>query len=247
VGKASIARNLISLDAQNHLFLVLLNVFLGTAHTNTIAWEQHATETKRRLITLQFYTPRTPRHQLLLPALIQRWAQLRWSYWVDLQWNSMNNVPAPSWSDLWMHITLRTDWESPLPERYLAALPSLAFQPGRPVPGKNDLQIPTGGKELPLGSQIPDKEKVTPSAEKCSPYLEVYSPYRSTGKRVRDVIKEAGAAGHKLPKNDAGSDMCISFHVKGICNSGCGRKSDHQAHNDGETARLTSWCQSAFN
>ena len=80
VGKASIAKNLISLDAQNHLFLVLLNVFLGTVHSNTIAWEQHATETKRRLITLLFYTPRTPCHQLLLPALIQRWAQLRWSY-----------------------------------------------------------------------------------------------------------------------------------------------------------------------
>jgi hypothetical protein len=246
VGKASIARNLISLDAQNHLFLVLLNVFLGTTHSNTIAWEQHAIETKRRLITLQFYTPRTPRHQLLLPALIQRWAQLRWSYWVDLQWNSMNDVPAPSWSDLWMHITLRTDWESPLPERYLAALPLLAFQPGKPPTGRIESANPGLVKEPLPGPPPPDKDKITASAEKCSPYLEVYSPYRSTGKRVRDVIKEASAAGNKLPQNDAGKDMCISFHVKGICNTGCGRKSDHQPHSDGETARLAGWCQSAF-
>jgi hypothetical protein len=39
VGKAAVPCNLISLDAQNQLFLVLLHVFLGTGHVVTTTWE----------------------------------------------------------------------------------------------------------------------------------------------------------------------------------------------------------------
>jgi hypothetical protein len=46
VGKAAIPHNLILLDAQNQLFLVLLRVFLGTAHVVTTAWEQHTITTQ---------------------------------------------------------------------------------------------------------------------------------------------------------------------------------------------------------
>ena len=129
VGKAAVPRNLIALDAQNQLFLVLLQVFIGTTHNVTAAWERHTVSTQQQLLNLQFYTPRTARHQLLLPALIQRWCQLRFSYWLELQWNSMNDVVPPNWSELWMHITLKTDWESPLPDHYLAPLVPMAVPP----------------------------------------------------------------------------------------------------------------------
>jgi hypothetical protein len=72
IGKASISSNLIVLEAPNQLFLVLLRVFLGTEHAITVAWEVHTTTTQQRLLHLQFYSPRTARHQLLLPGLIQR-------------------------------------------------------------------------------------------------------------------------------------------------------------------------------
>jgi hypothetical protein len=122
-GKAAIPHNLIALDAQNQLFLVFLCVFLDTTHLMTQAWEGHTVATQQQLLNLQFYAPRTPHHQLILPALIQRWCQLRFSYWLELQWNGMNNVPPPTnWAELWIHITLKRDWESPLPERHLAPL-----------------------------------------------------------------------------------------------------------------------------
>jgi hypothetical protein len=68
--KASIPISLISLDAQNQLFLVLLKVFLGSAHVVTVTWNDHMMETKSNLLKLQLYTPRIPNHQLLLPALV---------------------------------------------------------------------------------------------------------------------------------------------------------------------------------
>jgi hypothetical protein len=157
-----------------------------------------------------------------------------------------------------MHITLKTDWESPLPERYLAPLPP-AFIPSSDQStnsGRTDMSGITtgttgtgsnsGSGTNRTGSRTPDASQPLGMAEKCKPYVEAFAPFRETGKRVREVIKAASAAGHTLPANDAGTDMCISFHVKGICNSACGRKRDHASHNNAETARLTEWCNAAF-
>jgi hypothetical protein len=239
--------------------LVLLRVFFGTDHAVTRAWEIHTTRTQQQLLSLQYYTARTPRHQLLLPALIQRWCQLRFSYWIERQWGSMNDLAAPDWSELWMHITLKTDWESPLPDRYLAPL-----NPGLPTGGSLNSGSTMSGLTGTTGSstgtgqtgtdtqQKPPPGKQTTSqvtgnvSEKCDPYIELFAPFRATGKRVREVMRAANEAGHPIPKSDNGSDMCISYHVKGICNTNCGRKSDHKPHNDGETTRLVSWCTAAF-
>jgi hypothetical protein len=59
-------------------------------------------------------------------------------------------------------------------------------------------------------------------------------------------MQAANEAWNLLPKNDSGSDMCVSYHVKGICNSDCGRKSDHKPHSEGETTQLVNWSTAAF-
>jgi hypothetical protein len=65
--------------------VVLLRVFFGTEHSVTRAWEPHTTSTQQQLLSLQYYTAPTSHHQLLLPALIQRWCQLSFSYWIERQ------------------------------------------------------------------------------------------------------------------------------------------------------------------
>jgi hypothetical protein len=70
----------------NQLFHnMLLRVFLGNIHLVTQGWEAHTIATQQQLLNLQFYSPRMPRHQLLLPALIQRWYQLCFGCWLELQ------------------------------------------------------------------------------------------------------------------------------------------------------------------
>jgi hypothetical protein len=241
-GKVTIAKSLIALDLSNYLFLAFLNVFLGTNHQGTLAWTRLTQEMSKRMITLQFYTLRTPRHQLLLPALSQRWAQLRWSYWVGQQWNSMNNVPAPNYLDLWRCLTLKTDWESPLPERYMAELPALTPPRMPPLPPLQPGRMHTPAAPPPAAGTDPQAG----TAVRCLPYNEVFTPYRQTGDRERDDIRRAAAAGQTVPQSDAGQPMCISYHVKGICNSRCGRSAGHTAHNAAESARLSAWCASAF-
>jgi hypothetical protein len=75
--------------------LVLLRVFFGTKQAITRAWETHTKMTQQQLLSLQYYTARTPRHELLLPAFLQRWCQLRFSYWIKNPWGSMNDLHAP--------------------------------------------------------------------------------------------------------------------------------------------------------
>ena len=82
--------------------------------------------------------------------------------------------------------------------------------------------------------------------ERCLSYDDSFLPYKETGQRVRDIIKKALEKGHALPKNAQKLDMCVSYHVKGICNTRCGRKADHRAHNATETKALLDWCVEAF-
>jgi hypothetical protein len=249
--KAAIPRNLITFYAQNQLFLVLLRVFLGAAHLVTAAWELHTVATQQQLLNLKLYVPWTARHQLLLPALIQRWCQLHFSYWLELQWNGMNDVAEPNWSELWMHVTLKTDWESPLPERYLAPL-AATIPGGFAAGGSSQMSGLTGttsstGSTAPAPAPAPSSQSLLEGVvAKCVPYLEVYSPFRATGKCVREVIKSAALAGHVLPTNDRRGNMCISYHVKGVCNTNCGRNSDPAPHSSAETIRLVVWCKAAF-
>ena len=77
-----------------------------------------------------------------------------------------------------------------------------------------------------------------------------FASFKELGLMVRDVITRAETAGHPPPKNDRGLDMCVTFHVKGFCNSNCRRHADHSppgpARNPAEEARLHAWCVTCY-
>jgi hypothetical protein len=198
----------------------------------TLAWNISVQETKRRLITLQLYVPGTPIYQLFLLALLQRYTQLQWSYWIDQQWNIMNDTPAPDCNNIWRCTLLKTDWDSPLFHYRTDIWPvwpqpssSRLRRPCRPCrPGP-----PGGGAEA---------DPRAGSATRCLHYNDAFTPYRQTGEQVRDVIRRATAAGQSIPQNKVGVPMCIVYHVKCICNTNCGRSANHIPHNTGKSGRL---------
>jgi hypothetical protein len=249
MGKVSKPSSLIALDSQNHIFLAFLNVFLGQGHPVSMAWGQHTHTTKFCLSllqrVLQFYQPRTPRHAFLLPALVQQWAQLRWNYWLQCQHASMTNVLPPDWEELWKCIQLKTDWELPLPERYLTPnqpvatvyLPPLVMDPSATMAPSAPVSAPHTAPATPAQPNAPVRSL---SNKDC------FLPFKETGQQVREVPKKAIKLGQHLPKNAQGKDMCVSYHVKGICNSRCCRIMDHRVHNATETQALLDWCKIAF-
>ena len=241
LGKVSIPTSLIMLDAQNHIFMTFLYVFLGSAHPVATAWALHTQTTKSRLMMLQNVKPVTPGHAFLLPALLQRWAQLRWNHWLKLQQSSMTPVMLQSpWTEIWNCIELQTPWESPLPERYLGPVvpPMAPFQGSTALVARPSVAVSTASAAITPAA--------VNTAEVNLAYNEAFAPYKETGKRIRDILKKAVTNNNHLPKNSSGVEMCVSYHVKGICNLHCGRKADHKAHTAADTKKLVDWCVLAF-
>jgi hypothetical protein len=51
----------------------------------------------------------------------------------------------------------------------------------------------------------------------------------------------------KLPWNHAiKKAICISFHVKGVCNNRCGSSLDHKRHTKQQDDELEKWCQEHY-
>jgi hypothetical protein len=126
----------------------------------------------------------------------------------------MNDVVPPSWSELWMHITLKTDWESPLPERYLAPLAPMHVPQGTgSSSGSTAMSTITGASSATPA--LANSTTTTPVVEgvvvRCKPYLEVYAPFRASGKRVRNVMTRTTLrmATMKRPVSSSGVSLAL--------------------------------------
>jgi hypothetical protein len=55
--------------------------------------------------------------------------------------------------------------------------------------------------------------------------------------RIKDLIGP-----DDVPRNEAGSPMCLSYHLRGICSSNCRRKADHDRPlTPADKAALSNW------
>jgi hypothetical protein len=59
--------------------------------------------------------------------------------------------------------------------------------------------------------------------------------------RVRDVISQAGT--NRVPTNRDGIEMCLAYHLKGVCNSNCARNNNHKEHQPTEVQAMVCWCE----
>jgi hypothetical protein len=242
--KATLARTFVELEASTKMFHIYLHTFYGPDHPVTASWRTFVARSNNEYRSLQYYIARTPRHQFLVPALVQHWCKLKFAYYVEQQWNSYNAITVPDFEALWEKIATGEQWESPLPTQYLAPLPAQHPVPGGPSPppqqpGPNR---PSPGPTAPGGGST--------SVANLNYNSTKFASFKDLGLMVRDVILRAAASGHPLPKNDRGTDMCITFHVKGFCNTNCRRSPDHSppgpVRNPAEEARLYTWCETCY-
>ena len=68
-----------------------------------------------------------------------------------------------------------------------------------------------------------------------------YEPYKLLGLKIKTILERTGQ--EPLPKAaDGTTDMCLSYHVKHFCSSGCGRAVDHVTHTAEQDTTLLAWC-----
>ena len=65
------------------------------------------------------------------------------------------------------------------------------------------------------------------------------SQYTSPSK---DVLNSANTRANPQPFSSNGTTrMCLSLHLKGMCNGCCGRYTDHECHSDQLDEKLKEW------
>jgi hypothetical protein len=80
---------------------------------------------------------------------------------------------------------------------------------------------------------------------KATPINPAFKKFVDMSLRVRDVIKRAGTS-NRVPNNNTGIEMCLAYHLKGVCNSNCARHQDHREHQPSEDQAILRWCEQHY-
>jgi hypothetical protein len=214
-------------------FRVALHVLLGDDHPVTRAYDLFWSNWNASQAHLLNIRTRTPG---LFPALTVRWIQLRISFWFGQQATTNANVVAPDFVQLLREIRLQAPWEPYFPDRYLGAPPPTDVTPRvtAVAPGVTPPPAPGGGN--------PSRGTLE---RKSSPLNQAFQQFVDLNLRVRDVLQRAGST-NRVPTNSNGVEMCMSYHLKGMCNTNCSRRGDHRDHTPAEDQALLGWCQQYY-
>jgi hypothetical protein len=224
-------------------FRVAIHVLLGSNHALTKAYDAFW----RRWSTSQQYLLGVYTQQPgMFPTLAVRWVQLRVSLWLAQQ--AMENAPleVPNFAELLNLIRLHMPWEPSLPSQYYNVrvnAQAATLQPiTLPTAAAREATI-TMPKATVATTPAPPTIKTRGTiVRKTAPINPAFQKFLDMNLRVRDVLQRAGPS-HRVPNNNDGVEMCLSYHMKGVCNSNCSRHLDHKDHQPAEDIAIVNWCE----
>jgi hypothetical protein len=226
-------------------FRVALHVLLGGTHALTQAYDMFW----RRWSTSQQYLlgvyTQSPG---MFPTLVVRWVQLRVSLWFGQQ--ALENAPleVPNFAELLNQIQLHMPWEPTLPAHYYnsAAAPAtksvtVASPPAAQVT-TTTITKPGATAAVEPPPTIRARGTIVRKITEINPS---FKRFVEKNLRVRDVLQRAGPT-NRIPTNAEGIEMCLSYHLKGVCNTNCSRNGDHKEHSADEDAKIVRWCDTHY-
>jgi hypothetical protein len=234
-------------------FRVAVHVLLGSNHEFTKAYDAFW----RRWSTSQQYLLGVYTQQPgMFPTLAVRWVQLRVSLWFAQQ--ALENAPleVPNFAELLNHIRLHMPWEPSLPSQYYNNrnnTQAMALQQQQAI--EPVVNSGTGGasRESAMTAAVVTSGTIAPPTiktrgtivRKTAPINPAFMKFVNMNLRVRDVLQRAGPT-RRVPNNNSGIEMCLSYHMKGVCNSNCSRSLDHKEHQPTEDQAIVKWCESNY-
>jgi hypothetical protein len=253
---ATLPRTLTQARTCLTVFQGFLRITLGHAHPWTRGLHMFRLQMVARETELEGLPTRNLQYRNLVPSLIVRWIQLRWDDWLQSQWYAPLNVPVPELTDLFSHIRLDTAWEPTLPSQYLRLTPPQA--PGGPTGS-----APPAGATSTAGMTV--RGTIQSAAPTLGPstivrnttYLDTdFGIYRSRDVRIRDLLVTTAATPPPASSHDNPAArghqpntpvrICLSYHIKGMCNTRCGRSCDHKPLTDAKRQELLTWCAAHY-
>jgi hypothetical protein len=234
-------------DLQRLEILMIMYWGHNNEATKTIA--QFLVDYEQHMHLLIGYRPTCLGHEALVPGLVLRYFHAYMNLWVHQQLATDQLVLFPSGvHDIWTMLVLHSPlWERPFPSRYIT---SAAPLPG-PTTSVYTTTVPAPSAATPGATPTP-RPRTQETHRNMYPNNNeaAFKVYRSAmaGKKFRQVINAGVQAGHSLPQNHRGEEMCVTFHVLGNCTSYCSRKGDHNSagggnHTKADDDLLLQWCK----
>ena len=235
----------------------LWQVLLGPQYAVTLQYKAY----RNMLITqekrLERIMPRDPTLKLMVPALMGRVVQLTTTNaWLGVQLRSAAPVPCGDLLQVFTDIELGRQWDPVFPLAYV----NVPTMPSNPHPGTVSVHTastagstltspstvtrpsaaPGGstGSTSASGAQQPPNAMVRNLAYNDS----AFQTFKSQGIRARVLKDQIRARGVSYPVNGQGNNMCITYHVTGVCNERCSVRADHIPHTAAEDETLRVWC-----
>jgi len=196
----------------------------------------------------------------LFPALLVRYAQVRVSLYFQQQTASSLQVGVESFMDMFTKMALSQAWEPDMPAEILKILappPPAAVVTGTTPAAGGSTNTRTNARTTPPAGTAPTtRAPPAPAAGAAAAGANnrmlqndhpnaAFAPYKALGLKIKTILDRTGR--EPLPKAaDGTTDMCLSFHVKHFCSSGCGRAVDHVTHTTEQDATLLAWCATNY-
>jgi len=221
-------------------YSVTLDLALGVPHRVAVYFRSVFLPSLERLLpTLELYFG--PQLFMILPRLL-RHTQLAMEAYFDAAATTGNQTPLPDLLELCRIIQMRNFQQLPnLPPSYMAPTPPTIPPIVPSVPGGGP--TPGGGGPTPGGGNPQDASRVTnPNAVQALVNRWAAFDAVAGNPPLRRLTAQFATA---IPNMDSGEAMCLSWHIRGACNSNCGRKSSHHLATEQETARANAFMDAA--
>ena len=189
--------------------------------------------------------------QLLLPTRMVRWVQLRLDRWFRTQRLSATDLPAPNLVEIFEKIENEEQWFPQIPEEYLGQL-------GCTNPRSLPAQAPRNvGAQLGLPRAAPPGVPGGPGGDEAGQSIVRNGSYNAAFERFKNLNIPISTIRRRLRDNPnmrrppaspvaANTEMCLAFHIKGLCNTRCGKAGDHVPHTEQQDTPLLSWCEECY-
>ena len=202
----------------------------------------------------------------MTPALLARRVQLATNAWLVTQSRTALPVQICNLTEIFSDIDLGKQWEAPFPTQYIttpAHVPSAYTVPGVAPTVTPATTVSAGGTASTTASTITftsgaiaptnsTTATVTSNPRENSIvrnllYNEaVFGQYKAMNIKAKTLKDQLRARKVAYPLNARNSNMCLTYHVQGICNSGCRNAADHYAHSSAEDEIFRTWCATHY-
>ena len=245
--KAAAPRMIYQSRQQTRRYEVLLKVVLGSHHQVSVALSAY----NNRVLSSESKLHLLQATNLLLPTMLCKRVAVSSSNWFRSQTTSPAPVRAPDYCQVFTHMDDETPWQPNMSPTFLAALRLDAFHHPAPSPGPAPIGVPPAPGGAPVAPEGPPPPPTEAGQRNNNVQFNssLFTTYKDSGtpcRTVRAKINRGELPPLPMSKVTATMEMCLGWHVKGMCNSNCSKKADHVPYTTAEYGPLQQWCTAHF-